>query len=412
MGLASLVLAPMSLLIPAPPLLRAIRWLALFLLLFSTGGLIATAGYYFPGMAYYRHVSIVFGMVRILTFFCAGFTIDQLIQNRHVLEGWRRRLPSAGRATLLAGVAAVAIYELTRAHLRGPDLELVLYPPANTHVSWLWPLVARMVLYGAGVMLLWKRARAALPVVILAVLMVDLAIFWGIGWTQWPRLDREQAGIVRRLAAPRPLPDLNMRATLDVVELHGTNFGFLAVTPPLNFGTLYVHTYFWAGADPCVPRRGTDFIAASIASLFERRGVPFDVDSDRTEKRVLADPALAQALACGRPRVISSATVRATQRGYDWLAFDVENSQSANANFTVSEAAAPGWRVTVDGAAAPLAPSDPALLGVSVPPGRHQVRFRFHRPLVAWLRSIEGVVAACAAIWLLVFALRDPRTSA
>jgi hypothetical protein len=94
------------------------------------------------------------------------------------------------------------------------------------------------------------------------------------------------------------------------------------------------------------------------------------------------------------------------------LAFDVENSQSATANLTVSEAAASGWRVTVDGAAAPLAPSDPALLGVSVPTGRHQVRFRFHRPLVDWLRSIEGVVSACAAVWLLALALRVPRPNA
>jgi len=413
MGLASLVLAPLSLLIPAPPLLRSIRWLALFLLLFSTGGLIATAGYYFPGMAYYRHVSIVFGVIRILIFFCAGFTIDQLIQNRQVLAGWRQRLPSLGRSAVLAGVLVFAVFELTHAQLHGPDLALILYPLPDPNAAWLWPVAARLVIYGAVLTLLWVRAaRPALPFVLIAALAVDLAIFWGVGWAQWPRLDRGQAGILRQAAAPRPLPELNTRAPIGDVESQGTYFRFLSDTAPLDFGTVYVHTYFWAGADPCVPRRRTDFIAASIASLFERRGVAFDVDSDRTEARVLADPVLAQALACGRSRVISSAAVIAARRGYDWLTFVVENTGSATANFTVSEAAASGWRVTVDGTAAPLTPSDPALIGVSVPGGRHQVRFRFHRPLVDWLRSIEGVVSACAAVLLLALALRDPRTSA
>ena len=58
----------------------------------------------------------------------------------------------------------------------------------------------------------------------------------------------------------------------------------------------------------------------------------------------------------------------------------------------------PGWRVTVDGAAAPLLRADYAFRGVALPAGRHVVEFTFSsRPaaLGLWL-SLLGLVALAA----------------
>jgi hypothetical protein len=56
---------------------------------------------------------------------------------------------------------------------------------------------------------------------------------------------------------------------------------------------------------------------------------------------------------------------------------EVETEARAPAFLVTSDAYYPGWRATVDGAPAHLYQTDFALRGVSVPPGRHVVRFEF-----------------------------------
>jgi uncharacterized membrane protein YfhO len=67
----------------------------------------------------------------------------------------------------------------------------------------------------------------------------------------------------------------------------------------------------------------------------------------------------------------------------------------------LSDAWYPGWRVTVDGAPAPLLRADYALRGVALPAGRHVVEFTFRsRPaqLGLWLSAVGllGLLAFAA----------------
>jgi len=49
----------------------------ILLLLFSFGGYFTRLSYYFPGMAYYRHISFMIGIVKVLILICAGFGLDE-----------------------------------------------------------------------------------------------------------------------------------------------------------------------------------------------------------------------------------------------------------------------------------------------------------------------------------------------
>jgi hypothetical protein len=64
----------------------------------------------------------------------------------------------------------------------------------------------------------------------------------------------------------------------------------------------------------------------------------------------------------------------------------------------VSETAAPGWRVTVDGVDAPIELVDGTLLGVVVPAGKSRVAFRYSEPLLGIGATITGL-----ALLLVVF---------
>jgi hypothetical protein len=402
-GLGSLVLLPLSLLIRTSPVLRAVQFLAVFLFLFSTGGLVASAGYYFPGMEFYRHVSIVFGLFRVLVFLCVGCVLDQMIRDAAVFTDWRRWSPRGWGWLIAAGVAGLAIADLTRAHLHGPDYQLSLFGGS----SQVGPLMVRLVCY-ATLLLIARAAlpRTALPYLLMMGLLVDMGTFWGWGWADWPRLTAPQVDVMRQLAAPKPVPNPESRYTAKDETTRGALFRFVSETPPLHFGAteLYVHTYSWTGEDPCVPRARTDFIAKSVAELFDRRGILFE-PSGATEAKVLQDEWLARALACDAPKITSDAHLLAMERGYDWMRMTFDNPQPASTPVIVSEAFHPDWSVSVDGLPSAVVPGNIAFLGTDIPAGRHQVEFRFHSPVTGPLRTVEGLLGALAALWLIVMSL-------
>src|SRR6185436_18870584 len=153
MGLGSLLLLPLSLAVRPSPPVRALLGLGLFLLLFSTGGMVASVSYYFPGMSFYRHVSIVFGLFRIVAFLCVGYLLDRMVHERALFADWRRWL-SGWR--LVAGLAVVGLtaIELTRAQLHGPDLALILFPrPADVAQLQIGVLATRLFCYAMPLIL-------------------------------------------------------------------------------------------------------------------------------------------------------------------------------------------------------------------------------------------------------------------
>jgi hypothetical protein len=72
---------------------------------------------------------------------------------------------------------------------------------------------------------------------------------------------------------------------------------------------------------------------------------------------------------------------------------------------SISEAMHSGWTAGLDRNATKIVPRDGAFLGAMIPPGQHDIEFRFHLPLVAVLRLLEGVIAGLAAVWLLILSL-------
>jgi len=343
-------------------------------------------------------VSIVFGVVRGLGLLCSAWVADRALHGGLTLPVSPRR---AWSPVLAAVVVALAVGEFVRAQVSGPDLALAL---VRADVS-VWYLGGCVALY--GVLLLVARPllpRRAVPYLITAALVFDVSGFWARGWIEWPRLTGDQAATLADLSKPGVLTDPGPRVTSAEAGQNAA-FRFVMGTPPLNLGAMYVHTYFWAGVDPCVPMLRTDFIASSIAGLFARRGVKFDA-SENTERRVSADPWLASALACGEPRVRSDARVASTDWGDDWIQMQVDNPRDVPVPLRVSEAFAPGWGLTLDGRPSEFVVRDDAFLGASVPPGAHRLEFRFHDAIAAPLRTLEAVLSGLGAFWLVGLSIR------
>jgi hypothetical protein len=63
----------------------------------------------------------------------------------------------------------------------------------------------------------------------------------------------------------------------------------------------------------------------------------------------------------------------------------------------------PGWKVTVDGRPAELLRCNYIMRGVRVPPGEHQIEFRFTAPLTALFISLSGIALGVGLLLFLGF---------
>ena len=123
---------------------------------------------------------------------------------------------------------------------------------------------------------------------------------------------------------------------------------------------------------------------AVLAPDFDRRNVVV------TERQV---PGLPQA---GR-RGASPGTARLVSYGAEKVVAEADARRRSM--FVLTDVHYPGWKATVDGRDAPIERVDYLLRGVSLPPGRHTVEFRYEPASfrAGWIISLVGLAGVLAA---------------
>jgi hypothetical protein len=94
----------------------------------------------------------------------------------------------------------------------------------------------------------------------------------------------------------------------------------------------------------------------------------------------------------------ANAQITDRDRGYNWMTFDV--SVGEGGGFLVTgENYYPGWVATIDGEKTDIYKCNYLLMGINVPPGEHEIIFRYqpHSVLVGMIGSISGF-----AIWIIL----------
>ncbi|HEY7066753.1 MAG TPA: YfhO family protein [Chloroflexota bacterium] len=152
------------------------------------------------------------------------------------------------------------------------------------------------------------------------------------------------------------------------------------------------------------------FVAATVrlapsadASLAALADPSFDPARVVVLEAGLDDPAGALA---GLAQDASSPATRVEVQHYEPGDVTVAADAPAGGALVLLEAWHPGWQALVDGEDARVYPADHAFMGVALPPGSHQVRFRFRS---LWWGVGLVVMLATAAAMSLVVALRALR---
>jgi hypothetical protein len=264
----------------------AIATLQIFLVLFSMGGFVATAAYYFPGMSYYRHIGMIFGPARYLLLLMAGFGLDHLLRDPSKLPGGAPRPTWKARWNLRLAAAGLILIECARSlrstvqpwayELFPRGLEVMTSPAA------LRMTFARTAVYLVALGVAFAMARRRAPPrkglwsgALLAAFLVDMASFKIVQFQNWPELDPATAATARDAFTARPALYRPVRVSGRAEEDRNETLKFLATQGPIR--TSYASVYAVSGVDPSIPIHQTHALARGVESLLRARQIPFEM---------------------------------------------------------------------------------------------------------------------------------------
>jgi hypothetical protein len=396
---------------------------ALLLVWLSFGGVFAQLAYYLPGLAYFRHVGLVFGLVKVLLLIAAGFGLERV---------WRRPPPRLG-GPIAAMVAVIFAVELAAGALALSSLT-----PKAWVLLWGVHFAIRLALYATAIALCRRRAPQALGWALAATLALDLATYQLAVLDGVPRLRGPDRALLAATRAREPVFEPERRdlpedaaAALAAIDDEARRVAFAFATRRES-REVYAYAYQFANVDPCRShlRLDTRQVAVDRLLALERAGVAVGpavaceapklrlaatattVASDLEAERLLAlalragdpAPAIVQ-LAPGEDAPAASAadgapagSVRLSRFTLGEVELDVDVAAPGGAWLLYADAWHPDWRASVNGESAAVRPANVAFKAVRVPGGRSAVRFWLDRGRGGV--AIAGVGLAFALAWL------------
>jgi len=422
---------------------------AVVLVALSLGGAFATIAWYVPGLSFYRHVGLVYGVVKVLLLLASGYGIERI-------WSWQ---PARLSHPLLLLVGAAFLLEAMA------SLPRIWADGAVRWVQLQWGshVLVRLAAY-AALLALCRVSSWSLRTALALALVLDLSLYQlAVYQIEVPKLaDADRALLdavqardlpyqVERREQPLDRADPRGRTREDERSQHAIDLASRFQEPRYVYGYVYPFARF----DPC---RGT--YRNDTASLGVRRLLALERSEGVDLREILACHApklrlasaavvvpsadqarreLVAALRAGarRPAVIevgagappptssegtSSASEGAGSAAGAGTASETPGSVVVT-RFTPSELEAqvqvdaqggawllyadayhPGWRATVNGRETPVFQADLAFKALRVPPGASAVRLWFDQGGRGVLRYAIGAFGAAWALGLLVAA--------
>lgn len=397
----------------------------------SLGSTFAFFVYYLPGMAFFRHVGLSFGLVKVLLLVASGFGLDRLF------AAGGPRIPPA---LLWVGAAVIAVEIWVATPL---PFGIKLY---RLMQQWGSHFFARVGIYGyllaASALFSFPRRTALALGLVLDLSLYQLAVHQ----LKIPRFEDAELRRATLVREPHFQPDRRELA-LDPARPETLDDESRASQRALDFARktgsreLYWYVYQFAHFDPCRSTWRTDYRqlgADHLLGLGRAKGARVEplLGCERPKLMVVADAHIARTPSEARDRVRDALHGRPAARPVLELAAGAEAPAAATSaagegaagsaravHFTLGElvaeveVAAPGgawlvyhdayhedWRASVNGVATPVHVANLAWKAVRVPAGRSEVRFWFHHganhALGSAIAGVGLVAAAGTLAWI------------
>lgn len=406
-------------------------WTAALFIAFSLPGLTPIADALYtaaPGMRYFRHIGLIIALAKFCLLVAAAIGFDGFLTDR--------RRPGGDLATREVGVLALILAGLGLAAYIAFGVGYGVYPPAQMYpdlpAAFGPPDVAVIAPLAALAILAWTAlaARPGRPGPSLAAVVTALALVEGMAYARfhyWATESNNPPAIrsafnAAELRFPPP-------RTQEITGIDAKLAAFYGDYYPLEA---------MLSRPRCIEPGRRDARVQGVADLIEARdGAPIR-PGEKPEPN-LADPALARALGCERPRLrltnqvaqrrsddealaqvvdgpgfgalvsvvcpadaadcetpspwkLVDEPVAAERYAMDSISAIVRVEQPGGNWLIYADAWTPSWRATIDGTAWPVRRADLAFKAVHVPQGEHRVVF-FHDPSPALTVGYHGLMA-------------------
>jgi hypothetical protein len=430
----------------------------LVLVLLSSGEFFARLLYRFPGMAYYRHVGLVYGPVRLLLLVCAGFGLDAF--QRCVRENdlsWLKAAPLLA-ACLLGLLPFDSYLEKTLEQLSGSKGAMKEFEEMNrilvcSRLGLYCGVTALAVTLGLTRLLTHGRVKRILAVTFGLVCLFDVVSYRCLAQAAVPRPPGSKADL-RALCGARHLEYCSQRQDSAAPQIQKVQDVFESFPKAPGQGR-YSFAYNVLQYDPSYSRYRVDLLPQRVGQLIFLRGGqlrqwpskdflpegdawlrqtlgcsapklqlvknPFIACSDEGSLQAISRlPKDSTAVVITAPSKADSSTGSATKaqepsgtiRVLDFsanrLVVETEVTDSESAWLVYADSFHKGWRCTVNDLAVPIRPANLAFKGVPVGRGKSKVVFQFNggrRACAAYLVASAGLLFAAWALTMTVLVL-------
>jgi hypothetical protein len=277
-GLLPLLCLAWALLRVKSPVFWAFFWGALALVVLSCAGVAARLLYHFPLMSYYRHIGLLFGLVKFLLLVCAGFGLDGLLRKARE-EGLAGFRPSVYHLVtgLLAGVLVADLFLAEPGRQLLTDFRRGTATLAGQNVVLVYLRIA-LILAGVGLTALlarlgWVHTRASqwsVAGVFLLAFLFDLGSYRWVLHQVAPRYPSPEYADVFRCS---PLPFRETRSDTPPDESSHKALDLYLRQPEGPPGRAkYAVVYNALQFDPGRPFFRTDLLPQRVEALIRTRG--------------------------------------------------------------------------------------------------------------------------------------------
>jgi hypothetical protein len=410
----------------------------LVLLWLSLGGVGATLFYFFPGMAIFRHIGLVFGLADALLILLFGLCFDRL------LLAAPGRMTRGGVVFVVVLVACIALDAVWSWRPGDGRLTMESIPLSLE-------LKARLLVYGLAIVLAmtvaWRAPdnRRAVLAVLAAAFIFDLAVFQWQLTEQLPRPSDRSKVALRAEAVPwrnqrttKP-PDARSAAMWDAL-----------VRPTSVRNARYWFLNSFSGWDACAGDVRTDMLSESALRALQAMGATrgqwqgkvhlpdrkdgqaaFGCDSDKlwfaSNVRWAAKPEDELAEMAGRSNLRDAPVIHAVDKAIvhapetlvagmlavvgfssNTIAVDVKLAGEGVGMLIYADAYDPGWTALVDGRTVPVLRADGGLKAVVIPGEAKRVELRYAAPLGVFFAIALGVLGLGLSGLMLALLLGTP----
>lgn len=413
------------------------------LIALSQGGLFAKMVYHLPGMSYYRHIGLIYGLVKVLIIIAAGFGWEKFWSSRN-------KILSAGLVIAIWILLGTLSTQFPMKNLMARS-DFVLTPELIK--IWHFVFIGRLFVYAGALVLPFLLARFPLrsgsgrsagtserqwfPIAFLIAFVFDLFSFQAMIYAQSPKVAPEFDSALScfkvnalRFQSERyqlPVSDHQIRATKLMEQacfpenLHTIMYNFIQLDPARSFyrsdwwspGALKLSQIYNFRRDNALKQiLGIEspklrLIPNAVYLDNENSAWPMLLNIPNIDQVVLLPKrdGLPPAVTNADPSPAANGTIRVLDFNANKLSLDVTVAAEKGSWLVYADAWHPGWHAFVDGKEVPVEKAYFAFKAVRLGKGRHLVEFKYWNGLMSIFSYVIAIFSVIYVSTLLIIFL-------